>query len=374
LFNQAALVFPAYGNVASALDARGVDRAPERVKNWPMRKLIVASVSIALAAIAVAALAAAPPEGEARKRIVDTAASFQGVPYVYGAESPDAFDCSGFVQYVYAHAAEISIPRNSKAQWAAGTPIDLAAVKPGDIFVFDTVGGGGPSHVAIFLGADRMIHAVSEGPKTGVIVSPITDRYFGPRMIGARYFILSAFPGDASAPKPAASEAPKAQAPAPAPSPAAKPPKAEAATATAPAPAPAPVAPAPIAPTPVAPASSATAAPADERPVSQVGFVIKSKPEVFIDKIPAATGTAIAFTITNGTGRSNVFHIFFYKADVDFKKTKILREDRQEIPVGGSVEIAPYLFTEPGIYRLNVKTADNTQLMQRTWKVVEVRR
>ena len=110
-----------------------------------------------------------------------------------------------------------------------------------------------------------------------------------------------------------------------------------------------------------------------EVPVSQVGFVLKATPEVFTDRIPAATGTSIAFTITNGTGKNGVFHVFFYKADVDFKKTRILREDRQMIPVGGSVEIAPYLFTEPGIYRLNVKTADNTQLMQRTWKVVDLK-
>jgi hypothetical protein len=111
----------------------------------------------------------------------------------------------------------------------------------------------------------------------------------------------------------------------------------------------------------------------DEPPVSQVGFVLKPTPEVFTDKIPAATGTAIAFTITNGTGKSGVFHVFFYKADVDFRKTNILREDREMIQAGGSVEIAPYLFTEPGIYRLNVKTADNTQLMQRSWKVVDIK-
>ena len=87
-----------------------------------------------------------------------------------------------------------------------------------------------------------------------------------------------------------------------------------------------------------------------------------------------ATGTAIAFTITNGTGKDQVFHVFFYKADKDFSKTRILREDRQAIPAGSGVEIAPYLFTEPGVYRLNVKTADNTQLMQRTWKVVDLKR
>jgi hypothetical protein len=299
-----------------------------------MRTTTIATLAIALVSLAIVALWAAPTESEARKRIVDTAKSFKGVPYVYGAESPAAFDCSGFVQYVYAQAADIDLPRNSRQQWAAGKSVEKGAAKPGDVFVFDTTGGGGPSHVAIYLGDDSIIHAVSEGPATGVIVSPIGDRYFGPRFIGARFFVASA------APAAAASDAPPKPAPAP--------PK--------PAPSPAKAAPA-----------------AAEAPVSQVGFVLKPSPEVFTDRIPAAAGTAIAFTITNGTGKRGVFHIFFYKADADFKKTKILREERQEIPVGGSVEIAPYLFVEPGVYRLNVKTSDNTQIMQRSWKVVSLK-
>jgi hypothetical protein len=315
-----------------------------------MRKTIMASAAVAaFAAVCAAAILAAPSEGDARKRIIETAVAFQGVPYVYGAESPEAFDCSGFVQYVYAHAAEISLPRNSKGQWAEGQEIDKSAVKPGDIFVFDTVGSGGPSHVAIFMGDGKMIHAVSEGPKTGVIISPITDRYFGPRMIGARYFIVSAMPSAVAPAKPAAQPA----APAPA-KPAAQP-------------AALPAAPAPVAVKPAVPAL------AKEPPVAQIGFTLRAEPAVVNDKIPAATGTAIAFTITNGTGKDGVFHIIFYKADIDFKKTLILREEKAMIRAGESQEIPAYTFAEPGIYRLNVKTADNTQLMQRSWKVVSVK-
>jgi hypothetical protein len=345
-----------------------------------MRKHIVSSLAVFLAAATAAVLVASPPEGEARKKIVDTAQSFQGVPYVYGAESPEAFDCSGFVQYVYAHAAEIQIPRNSKAQWAAGSPVPKEAVKPGDIFVFDTTGAGGPSHVAIFLGGDKMIHAISEGPKTGVVVSPLSDRYFGPRMIGARYFIVSAFPSEQSAPQAAAAEKPVAATAKPVaatPKSAAEEPKpvVEAPKVPAPqAPAPAPKTAATVKPpAPAAPAKAAAAL-AEEAPVAQIGFTVKSTPSVVMDKIPAATGTAIAFTIRNGTGKDNVFHIFFYKADVDFKKTRILREARAAIRAGEAQEIEAYTFTEPGVYRLNVKTADNTQLMQRTWKVIEVKR
>jgi hypothetical protein len=318
-----------------------------------MRKRITASAAaLALAAIAAAGLGAAPTEGEARKRIVETAVSFQGVPYVYGSESPEAFDCSGFVQYVYLHAADIEIPRNSKGQYAAGAPVDRSAAKPGDIFVFDTVGGS-PSHVAIYLGGDSIIHAVSEGPKTGVVVSPVGDSYFGPRFMGARYFIASAVPGvpKGAAPKSASAVPTKAGAkPSPAKADAAPAVNASAAN--------------------VATKPGVAAAAPNEPPLAQIGFTLRSTPEVVNDKIPAETGTAIAFTIANGTGKDDVFHIYFYKADVDFSKTRILREERAAIQAGASLEIRAFTFTEPGVYRLNVKTGDNSQLMQRTWKVV----
>ncbi|MBL8966318.1 MAG: C40 family peptidase, partial [Spirochaetaceae bacterium] len=145
---------------------------------------------LALAALAAAALAvtAESPDEALRRRIVEAAQEYKGTPYVYGADAPPAFDCSGFVQYVYKKAADLVLPRNSKGQYAAGAPIAKTALLPGDILVFDTVGGS-PSHVAIFLGGTSMIHAASAGPRTGVIVSPLDDSYFGPRFIGARSFL-----------------------------------------------------------------------------------------------------------------------------------------------------------------------------------------
>jgi hypothetical protein len=277
----------------------------------------------ALVVAGVIVLVAALSESEQRKKIVETAQSFKGVPYVYGAESPEAFDCSGFVQYVYSHAAGIVLPRNSKGQWAGGKSIGKEEAKPGDLFLFDTAGSGGPSHVAIYLGDDSIIHAVSEGPKTGIIVSSVNDRYFAPRFIGARNFILpssSVATSEGNAPTPIASQLEKVE--------------------------------------------------QGEMAVDQVGFTVTSTPSVVMDKIPAAAGSAIAFTITNGTGSDAVFHVVFYKASVDFSKIRILREDRAPIRSGASVEIPSYAFLESGIYRLNVKTSDNTQLMQRTWKVI----
>ncbi|MDP3179323.1 MAG: C40 family peptidase, partial [Spirochaetaceae bacterium] len=147
-----------------------------------MRKIAILMLVVSVGAAAQAGDAAL------RKRIVDMALGFQGVPYVYGSESPAAFDCSGLVHYVYKKAANVDIPRNSRDQHAIGLPIGVEAAQLGDVFVFNT-SGSGPSHVAISLGDGTMIHAISEGPKTGVVVSKLTDRYFGPRLIAARSFL-----------------------------------------------------------------------------------------------------------------------------------------------------------------------------------------
>lgn len=302
-----------------------------------MKRPFVALVLGATAALVVAT----PDQTKLRQAIVDTALTFRGVPYVYGAESPSAFDCSGFVRYVYGKATGLIIPRTSKAIFASGVPIKPAQALPGDILVFDTVGGA-PSHVALVLDSKSMIHAASAGPVTGVIVSPLTDRYFAPRVIGAREFLEGAVPMPAP-------EAPAPTKPAP----------------TQPAaPRPTPERPAPARPAPTQPV-------VEEGPVvSTVGFSITDETSIFTDKIPAATGTALQFAVTNDTGVDGVFEILFYKMDLDPSKNQTLRRDRVRIPAGKMVEVDPYTFTEPGQYKLILKTHDNIKRVERTWRVI----
>ena len=126
-----------------------------------------------------------------RRNIVDTAKKYVGIPYLYGSESPRGFDCSGFVRFVYRTAAEIELPRSAKSIWANGQMVRVAAGRPGDILVFDTVGRGNASHVAILLDNETMIHAVSEGPYTGVVITSLRDKYFSSRLMGMRSYILS---------------------------------------------------------------------------------------------------------------------------------------------------------------------------------------
>lgn len=96
-------------------------------------------------------------------RILETANRYVGVPYQYGGTSPSTgFDCSGFVQYVFAKQG-VRLPRTSRQQAQVGTslPPDWRAVSPGDLVMFAE--NGPISHVAIYAGRNRIIHSSASG-------------------------------------------------------------------------------------------------------------------------------------------------------------------------------------------------------------------
>ena len=85
--------------------------------------------------------------------IVAEAARHEGKPYVYGADGPGSFDCSGFVQYVYGQLG-ISVPRTSASQAAAARPVSKSDRQLGDLIIFRT--GGTVTHVGIYAGSGTM--------------------------------------------------------------------------------------------------------------------------------------------------------------------------------------------------------------------------
>lgn len=87
--------------------------------------------------------------------IIEIAARYVGVPYVYGGTTPNGFDCSGFTAYVFAQVG-ISLPRTSAAQRAVGTVVSRADALPGDLVWH-------PGHVGIYAGGDQMIDAPQPG-------------------------------------------------------------------------------------------------------------------------------------------------------------------------------------------------------------------
>lgn len=123
-----------------------------------------------------------PSLAVASSAIVDTAMQLRGVPYRNGGSDPSGFDCSGFVQWVFARNG-VLLPREVREQYAAGQQIDLRDVHPGDLVFFQTVSRGA-SHVGVVIGADQFVHAPSS---TGVVrVERFTTTYWARRFVGAR--------------------------------------------------------------------------------------------------------------------------------------------------------------------------------------------
>ncbi|GAB6152215.1 NlpC/P60 family protein [Desulfosporosinus burensis] len=116
--------------------------------------------------------------------IVDRALSLQGTPYVFGGTTRSGFDCSGFTKYVLAGAG-ISLPRTSFDQFTSGTAVGRDGLVPGDL-VFFTTYAKGASHVGIYTGGGRFVHA--SNPNSDVKVSSLSDSFYASRYLGARRY------------------------------------------------------------------------------------------------------------------------------------------------------------------------------------------
>jgi len=132
---------------------------------------------------------------DARNRVINAAAKYENVPYRYGGITKSGLDCSGFVYVSFKDALGVSTPRSSVSlyTWAEKIPVDKA--QPGDLLFFKTTGGGSISHVAIYLGGRRFIHAASAGPNTGVIYSTLDEKYWSRTFASAgRVFVNGIIP------------------------------------------------------------------------------------------------------------------------------------------------------------------------------------
>ena len=114
------------------------------------------------------------------RRVISNSLTYQGVPYVFGGNTPGGFDCSGFTRYVFAQAG-INLPRMADDQYYAGRQVSQDNLQPGDLVYFTTYTSG-ISHVGIYLGDGNFISATSSA---GVAVRSIHDSYWGPRYVGA---------------------------------------------------------------------------------------------------------------------------------------------------------------------------------------------
>ena len=117
------------------------------------------------------------------RQIVAEAMRYLGARYVWGGESARGVDCSGFV-YVVFSAYLPGLPRMSSFDYfKLGVPLQRTNLEPGDL-VFFTTYAPGPSHVGIYLGDGKFIHASSSQAR--VIVTALDDPYYAARFLGAR--------------------------------------------------------------------------------------------------------------------------------------------------------------------------------------------
>ena len=120
-----------------------------------------------------------------RKKLLEDAKYFKGGKYVWGGTTPQGFDCSGYVQYLY-KKHNVNLPRTAWAQSKQGQSVDKNSLEKGDLLFFltDKKRGIPVTHVGIYLGNGQFIHAASK--KKGIIISPVHHGYYADKFVSAK--------------------------------------------------------------------------------------------------------------------------------------------------------------------------------------------
>jgi cell wall-associated NlpC family hydrolase len=141
---------------------------------------------LCLAALALGLLAgcaSAPRQREATlgERVAASALAQVGRPYRYGGSTPQGFDCSGLVRYAYL-AAGLNVPRTTEDLYRAARRVKLDKLAPGDLLFF-RIDSRAVSHVAIYAGDGRFVHAPQSG--RAVETRELQDAYYRKRLVAA---------------------------------------------------------------------------------------------------------------------------------------------------------------------------------------------
>jgi len=134
-----------------------------------------------------AAMLEAGPDAKGLHPFVKASQGYAGTPYVWGGESRNGFDCSGFIIRVMRDLGYKALPHSAAEQFNYGKPIAQALLKPGDLVFFANTYKPGISHVGIYLGKRRFIHAAGTG--IGTIVSSLDAAKFQAKYAGARRLV-----------------------------------------------------------------------------------------------------------------------------------------------------------------------------------------
>lgn len=155
----------------------------------PMEQEIAAASGQAgdTAAVREGAISDAPaPEESIKDRLLRVAQRMLSVPYRFGGSTLWGLDCSGFVRKAFSFLS-LDLPRSAREQFRQGVPVEKADLSPGDLVFFRTYARY-PSHVGIYLGDNRFVHASSRDRK--VTVDNLDAPYYVKRYIGARRLLF----------------------------------------------------------------------------------------------------------------------------------------------------------------------------------------
>jgi len=151
-------------------------------ETWRVSLVLLLGVSVAVAACSKVRLEApyevSAPQPRERQNVVEIARKHVGAPYRWGGSSPEGFDCSGFVRYVYAQVG-VSLPHNAAKQYIFGAAVSRDRLQPGDLVFFD-----GLRHNGIYVGNGQFIHARRSGKH--VTISTLDETWYAERWVGAR--------------------------------------------------------------------------------------------------------------------------------------------------------------------------------------------
>ncbi len=153
-----------------------------------MKSILLLSILLLSACASVKNDVRATDSSAAAKKLTSYARSLAGIPYRYGGNSPDSgFDCSGFVGHVFRHTLGINLPRSSNEISQIGQAIITGNLRAGDLVFFNTLHRKF-SHVGIYLGGDRFIHAPSSGGS--IRTENMREAYWKRHYDGARRITL----------------------------------------------------------------------------------------------------------------------------------------------------------------------------------------
>ena len=147
-----------------------------------INRLSLAAFGLSLLVLGACSSAPKQAEADVGARAARHALEMQGKPYRPGGNSPSGFDCSGLVQYSYSQV-DLRLPRSTEGLWSGSRAVSRNDIRPGDLLFFHQEGKRN-SHVAIYVGNNRFVHAPSSGKR--VSTASLTDRYWNQHFSAAR--------------------------------------------------------------------------------------------------------------------------------------------------------------------------------------------